>query len=412
MQSVISPQNRVKNVIEFNTSGHGVEMINVDRNYNDHPSASRKSNKTGRYSSSTGHSSKENSKKIVIRQHLTPDVVEVNGWRLPREVAEYALANDLTEEQLYDYEGRLLEQERLDEIEFQCRRREMTEECSNEKPARSFLGDINRRLDDATLEELEGDVKLQLPPRRSRIWFFGFQHFYVSSENSSSASPGRPNTAGSTESQRASRLGKPVALLRNVLTARFKMNSAVNLYAEDGDTNVHLNRHLKSVSVLRKRPLSASDSELLRCIGLDTFVMIRFLRFCFDITFLPFVAACIILFPVYGYNNFEGEIENGEGTVKTQTEGYFLLTINRLEPASSKLWICWGYTFFYILFILRRLWIEWEIFLPLRFDFLANGDVDDEKSMKHANYKSRAVVPPQNDFQLHLEQYRNSCLVE
>ena len=132
MQSVISPQNRVKNVIEFNTSGHGVEMINVDRNYNDHPSASRKSNKTGRYSSSTGHSSKENSKKIVIRQHLTPDVVEVNGWRLPREVGEYALANDLTEEQLYDYEGRLLEQERLDEIEFQCRRREMTEECSNE----------------------------------------------------------------------------------------------------------------------------------------------------------------------------------------------------------------------------------------------------------------------------------------
>ena len=109
------------------------------------------------------------------------------------------------------------------------------------------------------------------------------------------------------------------------------MNSGfdLDLAQSESDSNVHLNRHLKSVSVLRKRPLSPSGMELLRCIGLDTFVMIRFPRFCFDVTFLPFLAACIILFPSYNYNNFQGEIQSEQGTtVKTQTDGYFALTIN------------------------------------------------------------------------------------
>ena len=49
--------------------------------------------------------------------------------------------------------------------------------------------------------------------------------------------------------------------------------------------------------------------------------------------------------------------------------------------------------------------------MPLRFDFLANGDnVENEK--ENRNFKSRAVVEPQNDVQLHLQQYRNSCIVE
>jgi hypothetical protein len=42
-------------------------------------------------------------------------------------------------------------------------------------------------------------------------------------------------------------------------------------------------------------------------------------------------------------------------------------------------------------YILRSLWIEWELFLPLRYDFLENGDFAQEK------YK---------------EQYRKTCLVE
>ena len=45
---------------------------------------------------------------------------------------------------------------------------------------------------------------------------------------------------------------------------------------------------------------------------------------------------------------------------------------------------------------------------------MANGDVDSEQTSESSStsYKSRKVVAPQKDVQLHLEQYRNSCLVE
>ena len=423
MEINIGKSNVIRSNKHSNSNSKNTRHFHHPSQRRNHYNNNRPVSKASRFSTSTGNSSKDSIKKIVIRQHLTPDVVEVNGWRLPKEVAEYALANDLTEDQLYDYEGRLLEQERLDEIEFQRRRmiiasgwNEMSK-CTLLPCHRVDTGDFRNQLDDATLEDLEKDVKLKLPPRSSRLWYFGFQHNWSSSvyhQQDRLDTPNRPASAASTNSQRMSKLGQSVAILKSVFTSKYRMNSGLDLAQEESDSNVHLNRHLKSVSVLRKRPLSPSDLELLRCIGLDTFVMIRFLRFCFDATFLPFIAACIILFPSYNYSNFQGDIQSQEGTtVKTQTDGYFSLTINRLEPSSDKLWICWGFTFFYLLFILRRLWIEWETFLPLRFDFLANGDVDNEKtSDSSTSYKSRAVVAPQKDVQLHLEQYRNSCLVE
>ena len=151
-------------------------------NYNNRPLS--KASKGSKYSTSTGTSSKDSIQKIVIRQYLsTPDVVEVNGWRLPKEVAEYALANDLTEDQLYDYEGRLLEQERLDEIEFQRRRAEIVAGWNTNSSLLPSCctyidtGDIKNQLDSATLDDLEKDVRLRLPPRSSRFWYFGsFQH--------------------------------------------------------------------------------------------------------------------------------------------------------------------------------------------------------------------------------------------
>ena len=378
------------------------------------------SSRRSRHSNSTANSLRDNTKKMTIRRHLTPDVVEVNGWRLPKEVEEYALANDLTEEQLFNYEQLLLEQERKDEIEFQRRRREMANQWNGSIfSGNGFRGDINHQLDDTQLEDLESDAYLRLPPRKSRLWYFGFQHSRVPAiqtggdrlDSPTSSNGDRPESGSSS---RGSRFGKSVSVLRHAMSSRNHLNSNRNFHQQQSNEEVHLRRHLKADKVLGKRPLSASDVELLRCIGLDTFVMIRFLRFCFDVTFFPFIVACIILLPSYAYNNFEGEFENEEGTaVKTQTYGYFSLTINRLEPSSSRLWICFGFAFFHLIYILRRLWIEWETFLPLRFDFLVNGDVDSEKSSKaKTNYKSRAVVAPKDDVELHLEQYRNSCIVE
>ncbi len=418
-----------KDTIEVSTNTFGIEMTTKSNNNNNNVRnvTSGYSSRRSKHSSSTANSFKDNNKKIIIRQHLTPDVVEVNGWRLPKEVEEYALANDLSEDQLHDYEQRLLEQERKDEIEFQRRRGKMVNDrdgdmlCGGKK---AYFGDIDHLMIDTTpLDELETDVQLKLPPRRSRLWYFGFQHnqFDIPSSDQSSFGSGddsspnhnsRDERPGSGASA-ANRFKQSITNFRHAMSSRNHFNS--NSFDQQSDEDIHLRRHLKAVSVLEKRPLTESDTELLRCIGLDTFVMIRFLRFSFDVTFYPFIAACIILMPSYAFNNFEGEIESEEGTVKIQTDKYFLLTINRLEPSSSRLWICFGFAILHLIFILRRLWIEWETFLPLRFHFLANGDVDTEETslttMKN-NFKSRAVFAPKDDVQLHLEQYRNSCIVE
>ena len=63
--------------------------------------------------------------------------------------------------------------------------------------------------------------------------------------------------------------------------------------------------------------------------------------------------------------------------------------------------------------------MEWETFISLRFDFLANGDVEVEKDggsvkemKKRLGLGGAELVAQKDDVQLHLEQYRNSCLIE
>ena len=63
--------------------------------------------------------------------------------------------------------------------------------------------------------------------------------------------------------------------------------------------------------------------------------------------------------------------------------------------------------------------MEWETFISLRFEFLANGDVEVEKDAgsvkemkKRLGLGGADLVAQKDDVQLHLEQYRNSCLIE
>jgi hypothetical protein len=128
--------------------------------------------------------------------------------------------------------------------------------------------------------------------------------------------------------------------------------------------------------VHNKHPLTVADQELLRCVGLDLFVSLRFLRFCFDVSFYPFLAALVILIPTYYTNDYEG-------TATTVTNGYFQFTMNRLQNGSPRLWICFVFSLCFYLGVLRRLWVEWETFIPLRYEFLANGDSEAIKEQDH-----------------------------
>lgn len=128
-----------------------------------------------------------------------------------------------------------------------------------------------------------------------------------------------------------------------------------------------------------RRPLSREDQELLRIVGLDAFMILRFLRFATDVFFWPFLLTTVTLIPLYM-------------TADNGIVGFYATTVVALIGGSQgKYWLFVGFGYVHFCYILRRLWIEWELFIPLRHDFLEHGDFEKEK------YK---------------EQYRMTCLVE
>jgi hypothetical protein len=131
-------------------------------------------------------------------------------------------------------------------------------------------------------------------------------------------------------------------------------------------------------SKIHRRPLTDEQDELLRCIGLDTFMTLRFLAFCFDVSLWPLLFSVVTLLPVF---------KTGE----TDAYGFFSWTVVGVEDGSPRFWMVVIFGFVQYSYILRRLWIEWEIFIPLRYDFLENGDFQNEK---------------------YIEQFRKTCLVE
>jgi len=553
------------------------------------------------------HNHHRNNIKIQIQSYLTPNVVQVHGRRLPKEMEAYALANDLSEEQLEEYEQRLIAKEQADEVEYMHRVRDMkwryekqndddinmnmnmnmnmniggdgrevgmdtrlykygdassgmdatpvirngdvdVESQNNQimsqrnlnssQPGDSQVGsgsggvksssgtsnggsgsglggsngntsnsksNSNPQIFQFNQEEQNGDVQhdadvdlttLVAPKRPNRFFYLNFQQGDIIPKDRSMSSTSMNNGAGNNNSNLnlgrpgSARALSPRSLLSRMTTLRSNrsggsgsvngrrplhtpaggravvigqigggsgggvdvdvggknqaqgqgqppgrnINVSVNGNVKNGNNgngnvnvnpnmnpnvndgiHIFVNRHLKSTSVAEIRPLTESDAELLRCIGLDTFVMIRFLRFCFDVTWYPFLLSVMVLVPTYYGNEYDGVEYTDEGIrVETQTDQYFRYTMNRLQPGSPKLWVPFGFMACFVMFLLRRLWIEWETFIVLRFDFMANGDVEAEEDNMHSsfNFKSRAVVSPKDDVQLHLEQYRNSCLVE
>ncbi len=99
------------------------------------------------------------------------------------------------------------------------------------------------------------------------------------------------------------------------------------------------------------KDLEEGEKELLRCAGLDTYLLIRSARFGFDVTFYPFLVSCVTVLPIYKHHDIEA---GGSGNA------YMNLTI-AVIPNGSKtmIWIVL-FTLLLYLYILRRLWIEWE----------------------------------------------------
>ncbi len=281
-------------------------------------------------------------KPLKIQRYLTPDVVEINGRRLPKEIAEYALANDLTEEQLDEYEQVLIEQERADEVEYRNRVRSMKVRYERKGRLGNDVQTPNTGGsgggDEENLQTFhfgEEDIDLSLPTRPRRFFYINFSQGFI-----------KPKGHLMSRSISRSRTLSPRSILSRARLwtssrSKFTMksassgagsghNSPISTHKGAGVTNGFINRHLKSTSVTEKRPLTESDAELLRCIGLDTFVMIRFLRFCFDVTWYPFLLSILVLIPTYSLNEYDGIEYTDNLKIDTQTNGYFRWTMNRL----------------------------------------------------------------------------------
>jgi len=397
--------------------------------------------------------------RVKARTYLTPEVVVVNNRRLPIAIQKYALAGDLTSERLDFYAQSLLRQEEADELEFRERRKEMIHERNSEFPfcacfrnlgttssttSSSSLccwkNDKNGDLKESQLEDASATIFglhpsglgdnlnsewLTLPLRTSRFNYIGFEQGGTAMDrvriniNSNTTKRlnrflGRMwNSSTLSGSQDSGLTQKPTSFSTETEgSSSDTINSRREFPFVEEENVGFINRYLKLTTSSVKRPLSVSDSETLRCTGLDTFVMLRFLRFCFDVTFYPFIVACILLIPIYYSNKFDGIDEvNGE-VMYSETSGYFHFTMNRLETSNPKLWVSLVFSALFHIYLLRRWIVEWETFVPLRLDFLANGDVDDEKIGTNNTFKSRSLVAPKDDTNLHLEQYRNSCIVE
>lgn len=311
------------------------------------------------------------SKKTKIQRHLTPDIVEINGRRLPKQVAEYALANDLTEDQLQEYENSLVDQEMTDEKEFEERvigmkRRynrsgSLLNLSNHRKNGRNVNGNDVEGQQGTKFPFSDGSIrdaknrhdKLEMPNRPNRILYVNFQQGALIEKPTNPMSPrARTLSPRSLYDRMKSWTSHHKSEASDAIMD--SPRSAVVQAHREEDAGKYINRHLKT-EYMNKRPLSQSDAELLRYIGLDTFVMIRFLRFCFDVTFYPFALSMMVLIPTYYTNDWDGfdgsDFDFSQvgsevlfffkcfvglspfSSCNQKVDGYFRFTINRLEDS-------------------------------------------------------------------------------
>ncbi len=119
-----------------------------------------------------------------------------------------------------------------------------------------------------------------------------------------------------------------------------------------------------------KDAMRVDSTELLRCVGHDTYVFLRFLRFGFNATAIPSILTLSILLPI----NILGH----------ETDGFNKVTLGNLPQESPRLWAAAILWYIYVPYVLWLLYEEWKHFFPLRYDYLARGDVDTPSCFRYA----------------------------
>lgn len=127
-----------------------------------------------------------------------------------------------------------------------------------------------------------------------------------------------------------------------------------------------------------------SDEDTLRCIGLDSYMFLRFLRLGMRVSLVGSILGIIVLIPIYVTGNATGP----------QTQEFSSITLAHVEQGSPRLWasaVCWT---LFILFVLREIYTEWQAYKPKRYDFMANGNVDTANDYRYAVMVEHIPAPP------------------
>jgi hypothetical protein len=106
-----------------------------------------------------------------------------------------------------------------------------------------------------------------------------------------------------------------------------------------------------------------SEDELLKAIGMDGYVFLRFLKMCATILSICSFFGLIVLLPVY----FTGE---GNDNIF----GINKYSMANLMESSSRLWASWVFTYLYTFIFLYCIHMEYKNFAAKRQQFLKLGD--------------------------------------
>jgi calcium permeable stress-gated cation channel len=95
---------------------------------------------------------------------------------------------------------------------------------------------------------------------------------------------------------------------------------------------------------------NVEQEELLRCVGLDSYMFLRFLRLGARMAGMGTLCSLVLL-PIYATGNAEGE----------STMEFNSLTLARVEAGSNRMWATVTAWCIFVAFILHEFWSEWLV---------------------------------------------------
>lgn len=106
-----------------------------------------------------------------------------------------------------------------------------------------------------------------------------------------------------------------------------------------------------------------SDENLLQLVGLDGYVLIRYIKICYRIGFFFSLSGVLVLCPVYG--SYQGELR-----------GWNKYTLANVPSQAAAQWLPVLFCYIYAAFFCQMLYDEYKNFVSKRVQYLMQGDLD------------------------------------